>query len=121
MSYIAISIVQRLMRFASSKGIDSQMILKEERVDPSILDDTDNKLPLEDYYRVFDKVLDLAGDPDFGLHMGEQAELGDLSVLGYIMANCRNIGEALERACKYFKLIGTVLNNREIGRLVNNI
>jgi AraC-like DNA-binding protein len=109
MSYIAIPIVQRLLHYASSKGMDQKSLLETNGLDPSILNDANNKLPLDDYYRLYESALDFVKDENFGLHLGEQAELGDLYVLGYIMANCENIGEALNRACKYFTLIGTVL------------
>jgi AraC-like DNA-binding protein len=42
--------------------------------------------------------------------MGEGADPGDLSILGYIMASCRTVGEALEKVGKYFGVIGSVLN-----------
>jgi len=110
MFYISTSILQRLFSFTSKKGIDTDDLLKKAGVEKSLINNTDNKLPLEDYYCILDGAIDLTGDPYFGLHMGEGADAGDLSILGYIMTSCRTVGEALEKVGKYFGIIGSVLN-----------
>jgi AraC-like DNA-binding protein len=110
MFYISTSILQRLFSFTSKRGIDTSSLLDKVGVDKSVITNTENKLPLEDYYCILDGAIDLTGDEYFGLHMGESAEAADLSILGYIMASCRTVGEALEKVGKYFGLIGSVLN-----------
>ena len=110
MFFISTSILQRLFAFTSKRGITADDLLKKADVDKSSLDNTDNKLPLEDYYSILDSAIEMTGDPYFGLHMGESADAGDLSVLGYIMTSCRTLGEALEKVGKYFGIIGSVLN-----------
>ena len=110
MFYINVTILQRLLSYTSSQGINNDALLNMVGIDNSILDNADNKLPLEDYYTILDGAIDLTKDPYFGLHMGENAGLTDLWILGYIMANCRTLGEALEKVGKYFAIIGSVLN-----------
>jgi len=110
MFFISTSILQRLFSFTSKKGINVDDLLRKANVDKSLLSNTENKLPLEDYYCILDSAIEMTGDTFFGLHMGESADAGDLSVLGYIMASCRSVGEALEKVGKYFGIIGSVLN-----------
>jgi AraC-like DNA-binding protein len=110
MFYISTAILQRLFSFISKQGINSDDLLKRAGVDRLLLTNPENKLPLENYYSILDSAIDLTGDQYFGLHMGEGADPGDLSILGYIMANCRTVGEALEKVGKYFGVIGSVLN-----------
>ncbi|MBN1626053.1 MAG: AraC family transcriptional regulator [Deltaproteobacteria bacterium] len=110
MFFIATAILQRLFAYTSKIGINTDDLLKEANVDRSILSNPDNKLPLEYYYAVLDAAIEMTGDPFFGLHMGESADVGDLSIVGYIMASCRNVGEAFEKAGQYFGIIGSVLN-----------
>lgn len=109
MFFISVSILRRLLYYTSSQGINPEDLFKKAGVDYSILNDMDNKIPLEDYYQILDTAIDLTGDPYFGLHMGETGKLDDLSILGYVMANCPTLGEALERAGKYFGIIGAAL------------
>lgn len=110
MFFIATAILQRLLAYTSKVGISTDELLKKANVDRSFLSSPENKLPLEDYYAIMDAAIDITDDPFFGLHMGESADIGDLSVVGYIMASCRNVGEAFEKAGKYFGIIGSVLN-----------
>jgi AraC-like DNA-binding protein len=110
MFFISTSILQRLFSFTSKKGINADDLLKIANVDKELLSNSDNKLPLENYYAILDAAIEMTGDPYFGLHMGESADAGDLSVLGYIMTSCRTVGEALEKVGKYFGIIGSVLN-----------
>jgi AraC-like DNA-binding protein len=107
MFFISTSILQRLLSYISRKGLNADDLLKKAKVEKSFLDNMDNKLPLEDYYSIMDAAIDMTGDDFFGLHMGHGAAPGDLSILGYIMASCKNIREALEKVGKYFAIIGS--------------
>jgi AraC-like DNA-binding protein len=107
MFYISTSILQRLLSYISRKGLNVDDLLKKAKVDKSFLADLDNKLPLEDYYSIMDAAIEMTGDNYFGLHMGHGAAPGDLSILGYIMASCQTVREALEKIGKYFAIIGS--------------
>jgi AraC-like DNA-binding protein len=110
MFFISTSILQRLFAFTSKKGVNTEDLLQKANVNKASLDNADNKLPLENYYSILDSAIEMTRDEYFGLHMGESADAGDLSVLGYIMTSCRTLGEALEKVGKYFGIIGSVLN-----------
>jgi AraC-like DNA-binding protein len=107
MFFISTSILQRLLSYIAKKGIDVDELLKKANIDKSFLSNLDNKLPLENYYSLMDAAIEMTGDEYFGLHMGAGSNPGDLSILGYIMASCRNIREALEKVGKYFGIIGS--------------
>jgi AraC-like DNA-binding protein len=107
MFYISASLFQRLLSFTSKKGIKVADLLKKAGVDKSILANTDEKIPLELYYSIMDAAIEMTNDGYFGLHMGESADPGDISILGYIMASCRTVKEALEKIGKYFAIIGS--------------
>jgi len=107
MFYISSSVLQRLLSYISRRGLNADELLKNANVDKSFLDNMDNKFPLEDYYSIMDAAIEMTGDEYLGLHMGHGANPGDLSILGYIMASCENIREALEKLSKYFAIIGS--------------
>jgi AraC-like DNA-binding protein len=123
MFYISASLFHRLLFFASQKGIKTDDLFKKANVDKSILANNDEKIPLEIYYSVMDAAIETTGDNCFGLHMGENANPGDISTLGYIMASCRTVREALEKIGKYFAIIGstqrlTLIVEKNEARLV---
>jgi AraC-like DNA-binding protein len=107
MFYISASLFQRVLSFTSKMGIKADDLLKKANVDKSILNNKDEKIPLEIYYSILDAAIEITGDNFFGLHMGQSADPGDISILGYIMASCRNVREALEKIGKYFAIIGS--------------
>jgi AraC-like DNA-binding protein len=107
MFYISASLFNRLLSFAAKKGIKTDDLFKKANVDRSNLSHQDEKIPLEIYYSVMDAAIEITGDNFFGLHMGESAGPGEISTLGYIMANCHTIREAFEKIGKYFAIIGS--------------
>jgi AraC-like DNA-binding protein len=72
----------------------------------------DTRLPVETYLRIQDEAADYVHDPYFGLHMGEFAEAGSWSILGYLMMNCATLGEAMEKAGRYSHIIGNLIEAR---------
>jgi AraC-like DNA-binding protein len=44
--------------------------------------------------------------------MGEFAEAGSWSILGYMMMNCKTLGEAFEKSARYSRIIGNLIEAR---------
>jgi AraC-like DNA-binding protein len=112
MFFISTSIFQCLLSFSSKKGIKVDDLLKKAGIDKSLLNqlnNIDNKIPLEEYYRLLDSALDMTKDPYFGLHMGETSNTQDLSIFGHMIASCHTIREAFEKVGKYYGMIGSLL------------
>jgi AraC-like DNA-binding protein len=61
-------------------------------------------LPADDYAHLLDIGAELAGDPHFGLHVGERVKLGTYSVYGLILLSCRDFGQAFEQTMRYEQL-----------------
>jgi AraC-like DNA-binding protein len=85
-------------------GVDVPDFLARAGVDPGSVGDADARVP-------FDLVLELerrarleTGDELIGLHQGE-AFIGFSNVLGYVLSNCSDVAEALEKAVKYQKIV----------------
>lgn len=112
MFFISTSILQRLLSFSSKQGINVDDLFKKAGVDKSLLNnlfDIDNKIPLEEYYRLLDSAIEMTADPNFGLHMGETSNVEDLSIFGYMISSCRTIRDAFEKVGKYYRIIGSLL------------
>jgi len=106
MYYISTSIFQKLLSSIYKKGIGANALLKKANVKKNILSNRDTKVPLECFYSIMDAAIEMTGDDYFGLHIGEIADPGDLSVLGYIIASCRNLKESFEKFNKYSGIMG---------------
>lgn len=103
---ISIFYIYRILHYTKKIGISSETLLKKAGVDLLKLNRFDSKVSEKYYYATLEEAVRLTQDPFLGLHLGEFTELRDLSNLGYIMANCQDLGEALESAGDYLDFIG---------------
>jgi AraC-like DNA-binding protein len=106
---ISTALLAQLARYLDHLKIETAPILRSCGVDPSILETPDARIEMEKYLAVQEKAAELSGDALFGLHMGEFAEPGSFSIVGFIMMNCRTLGEAFLRSGKYYKVVGTMI------------
>lgn len=97
------------MRYLNFLKIDAHGLFRSIGVDPGILRSPDDHLALETYIAIEDEAARISGDPYFGLHMGELAEPGNYSILGYVMMNSSTLGEALMKGAHYYRIIGSLM------------
>jgi len=72
-------------------------------------------LPTTDYLKLLDAGAALAGDPHFGLHVGECVKLGTYNVYGLILLSCRDFGQALQQTLRFEGLA------HDLGRSALNV
>jgi AraC-like DNA-binding protein len=92
--------------------VDIEAFLRSIGVEPETVKAPDTRLAIEMYLHIQDSAAKYVNDPYFGLHMGEFAEAGSWSILGYMMMNCRNLGEAFEKSGRYSRIIGNLIEAR---------
>lgn len=110
--YVSVSILAQMFSYLASLQIDVEALLTSLGIDETVLKKPDERIPLEYFARIESEAERIVGDPCFGLHMGEFVEAGSWSVLGYMMMNCRNLGEAIEKSAKYCRVIGNLIEGR---------
>lgn len=116
---VSVSVLTQLVRYLDHLGTDRSGIFRSAGVDPKILERPDSRISLESYMAVEEEAARVTADPCFGLHMGEFAEPGSWSILGFMMMNCRTLGEAAEKVARYQRIIGnmiTVTAQQGIGK-----
>jgi len=86
-------------------GVDVHAMLRELAIDPALIADPDARLPAAVVFRAFEAAPGRAHDDLFGLHAGARAPLGAFAVFDVALRNSRTLGEAAERACRYYRLI----------------
>lgn len=114
---VSVTVLSQMFLYLKSLRVDIDAFLRSIGVEPGMVKAPDTRLPVDTYLLIQDKAADYVNDPYFGLHMGEFAEAGSWSILGYVMMNCKNLGEAFEKSGKYSRIIGNMIEAKAELRL----
>jgi AraC-like DNA-binding protein len=98
-------------------NVEINEFLRSLDVEPEAVLTPDARIPVDTYLLIQDEAAHYVRDPYFGLHMGEFAEAGSWSILGYLMMNCKTLGEAFEKWGRYSRIIGNLIDGRVEWRL----
>ena len=90
-----------LLEAAGARGIAAGSLASAAGLHPEALSPLPQSLPTTDYVRLLDAGAELAGDPHFGLHVGECVKLGTYNVYGLILLSCRDFGQALQQTLRF--------------------
>jgi AraC-like DNA-binding protein len=106
---VSASILSQMFSYLASLRIDTEGLLASLGLDPAAFKAPDARIPTEEYIRIGDAAARVSGDPCFGLHVGELAEPGSWSTIGYMMMSCRTLAEAFDKSAKYCRIIGGLI------------
>jgi AraC-like DNA-binding protein len=109
---VSVTVLSQMFLYLDSLKVNIDAFLCSLNVDPSTVRSPDARIPLETYLLIQDEAARFINDPYFGLHMGEFAEAGSWSILGYVMMNCRTLGDAFEKSGRYSRIIGNLIEAR---------
>lgn len=109
---VSVTVLSQMFLYLKSRGVDVDEFLRSIDIDPQSVQSPDTYLPAETYLYIQESAAEYTNDPNFGLHMGEYAEPGSWSILGYLMMNCKTLGEAFEKAGRYSRVIGNMIEGR---------
>ena len=109
---VSVSVLSQLFSYLNSLEVDIDGFLGSLKIDPDSIQLPDSYIPIETYLLIQDKAAEYVNDPYLGLHMGEFAEAGSWSILGYMMMNCKTLGEAFEKSARYHRIIGNLIEGK---------
>jgi AraC-like DNA-binding protein len=109
---VSMTVLSQMFLYLDSMKVDIDTFLRSLRVDPASVKSPDARIPIETYLLIQDEAAEYVNDPYFGLHMGEFAEAGSWSILGYMMMNCKTLGESFEKSGRYSRIIGNLIEAR---------
>jgi len=109
---VSVTVLSQMFLYLDSLKVDIDAFLRSLSVDPEMVKAPDTRLPIETYLLIQDQAAEYVNDPYFGLHMGEFAEPGSWSILGYMMMNCKTLREAFEKSGRYSRIIGNLIEAR---------
>ncbi|MFN2235343.1 MAG: AraC family transcriptional regulator [Anaerolineales bacterium] len=106
---VTVAILKQMFLYLDSIDFGTDALLISLGVDPDLAKSPDGYIPIETYLRIEEAAAEATNDPSFGFHMGQYAEPGSWSILGYLMMNCRTLGEAFEKSGRYSRVIGNLI------------
>lgn len=110
------NLLAQLLTYAAGHGIHTGDVLRRHELPVDILSYPDRRIDAATYLALQNDVALRTGDAAFGFHLGQTSEPGNFSILGYIMMNCRILGEALRMSEKYHRFMGTLFEwNTSLG------
>jgi len=101
---VAGSYLQPMLEAAAARGVTAQALEHAACLPAGTLEPLPEALPADTYVKLLDIAARLAGDPHFGLHVGERVKLGTYTVYGLILLSCRDFGQAFEQTMRYEQL-----------------
>jgi len=110
--HVSVTVLSQMFLYLNSLGVEIDAFLHSLGIDPATVKSPDSYIPLETYLLIQDEAARHTNDPHFGLHMGEFAEAGSWSILGFMMMNCKTLGEAFEKSGRYSRIIGNLIEAR---------
>lgn len=111
---VSVSVLSQLLRYLAHLEVDVNEVFRGVGIDADFLNNPDTHIPIETYIAIEDEAVRISQDPYFGLHMGEFAEPGSWSILGYMMMNCRTLSEAAEKSARYARIIGNLIQTKAV-------
>lgn len=111
---MSVTVLSQLFRYLEARNINVENMIKSLNLDPTVRTDPDKRIPVETYLKIEDAAIKISNDPFLGLHCGEYMEPNNWSVLGYLMKNCQTLGQAFVKSKRYTKIIGNIIQFREV-------
>ena len=106
---ISVGVLPQICRYLASRNVDIDKFMKSVGLDLSMLSNPDERITVEKYIMIEETASQVTNDPCFGLHMGQFAETGNWSILGYMMMNCKTVLEAFYKFSRYSSIIGNLI------------
>lgn len=103
-----------LWRLLIDCDIDPERVFREAGIDPDRRYDCNARLPFDSVAALWVRILDVTGDPYFGLRCCEYYNLSHLGVLGVAWLSSADLRTGLQRVARFSRLVS---DNREL-RLV---
>ncbi len=95
---------EKIIKAAAAQGVKPEDLYCAVKLDPSVLNDPDNRIPFAQLVALYESAAKLTGDDNFGLHVGETIALSAFDVVGYCALNSQTLGAAFTRVARYHSI-----------------
>jgi hypothetical protein len=104
-SSVGAGFVAGLFEAASRTGVERAALLRQAGLGGGDDAAEQARLPMSAVIALFDAAVVLSGRDDIGLEFARRVRPGTFSVLGYALMTCRTLGEAIEVAPHFRRLV----------------
>jgi len=94
----------KIITFAQRYNVSTESLYQAVGLNPSLLNDPDNRIPFSQLVDLYETAAQLSRDPNFGLHLGETVNPRAFDLVGYIALNSPTLGEAFARVTRYHSI-----------------
>jgi AraC-like DNA-binding protein len=102
---ISIRVVQALVDAVERAGFPRNELLRAAGLEAAQLDAAEARVPRREVCRICEIVLDLTGDPAFGLHWSERLTDSAFVPISYLMAHAPSLGEGFASLSQFGPLL----------------
>jgi AraC-like DNA-binding protein len=97
--------IRNVLFYTAARGFDLEQMCRAARLDRAVLHQPDEMVDGAVVERVWAVAIELTGDEDLGLHLGEAVHPASLGLLGFAMLSCETLGAAIEKLARYWNLM----------------
>jgi len=94
-----------ILQVLAEGGVDFGQVVARLGVDPAVFADQDARIPVSKLVPLWNLAEELLDDPFVGLHVAQKVSRESFDIFSYIATASANLGEALARIERYFRLI----------------
>lgn len=110
--WASMSVIRNLILLGSKNDVEIAAVCKAGDIDPNDLNNLELKVSLESKIAVIQKLLELSGDKDLGLHLGEKAAPPMLGQAGHLQQSSKDVLSAFERTFHFSRTFTAVYDSR---------
>jgi AraC-like DNA-binding protein len=99
----------QLLAGAEQYGLDPRELAVLAGIGPGELDEPDARVPMSKIWTLWRLMIERIPDPSLGLHLGKQTQVRDLGLVGYTVYHSKTLRDALERICRYSRIVTEAL------------
>src|SRR5215468_7408604 len=111
---IVAGLFSRLLDVGARSGLDAPQLLAEVGIDPTLLEDRDNRLPVEAFARLWNLISARRPDRPLALDWIATFRITDAGLMGYLVSHLKTVREAAETMGRF----GHVVNQAAAPVLV---
>lgn len=101
----SVSLIRNAVQFAVARyGIEIDVLCKAIGITPALLNQPDYRVSGDINRVMWREVVNQTKDWNIGLHMGEVFNPSAIGILGYVLFNCENLQQVLEKLSRYMSL-----------------
>jgi AraC-like DNA-binding protein len=102
---VSTSFCRILTDYLVAHGHPCDRVVAAMGVDEAALADRDGRIARRAWLRAFELAVEVTGDPDLGLRVGESIRPAHLGVVGYILMSCESMRQAADLDVRWHSLI----------------